>query len=75
MGIYVKFTMTTHQIWSCHMTLASNSTNFFLPNSMLNFKKIYQIWGKFAQDQKSYRQKQNSGWKTPLAVLIGLKSM
>ena len=25
MGIYVKFTKTTHHIWSCHVTLASNS--------------------------------------------------
>ena len=39
MDIYVKFTKTTHQIWSCHMTLASNSENFhFSPNSVLNFK-------------------------------------
>ena len=36
MGIYVKFTKTTHQIWSCHVTLASNSENFYLsPNSIL----------------------------------------
>ena len=58
MGIYVKFTKTTHQIWSCHVTPASNSENFyFLPNSVLNFKKSYQIWWKLAQEQKSYRQK------------------
>ena len=53
MGIFVKFTETTHQIWSCHVTLASNSENFyFLPNSVLNFRKSYQIWGKLAQEQK-----------------------
>ena len=62
MGIYVKFAMTTHQIWSCHVTLASNSEHFyFLPNSILNFRKRYQIWGKFAQEQKSYRQKTKLG--------------
>ena len=40
MGIYVKFTMTTQQIWSCHVTLALNSENFyFSPNFVLNFRK------------------------------------
>ena len=50
MGIYVKFTMTTHQIWSDHVTLASTSENFyFSPNSILNFRKSCQI---LAQEQK-----------------------
>ena len=72
MGIYVKFTKTTHQIWSYYVTLASDSENFyFSPNSVLNFRKSYQMWGKLAQEQKSYRQKQIGGWKTP-PVLIGL---
>ena len=73
MGIYVKFTKTTHQIWSCHVTLASNSENFyFSADSVLNFGKSYQIWGKLAQEQKGYRQKNNlGGGKHPL-VLIGL---
>ena len=61
MGIYVKFIMTTYQI-----CLATNFANFyFSPNSILNFRKSYQIWGKLAQEQKRYKQKQNSGWKTP----------
>ena len=73
MGIYVKFTKTTHQIWSCYVILASNSENFsFSPNSVLNFRKSYQIWGELAQEQKSYRQKQVGGGKHP-PVLIGLK--
>ena len=60
MGIYVKFTKTTHQIWSCHVTLDSNSEHFyFLPNSILNFRKGYQILGKLAKEQKRYRQKTN----------------
>ena len=66
MGVYVKFTKTTEQIWSCHVTLASNSENFyFSPNFILNFRKSYQIWGKLALEQKSYRQKQIGRWKTP----------
>ena len=79
MGIFVKFTKTTHQIWSFHVTLASNSENFyFSPDSILNFRKSYQIWEEFAQEQKSYRQKANWGWKTPPpppTVLIGLKAV
>ena len=66
MGIYVNFTKTTHQIWSCQVTLASNVENFyFLPSSVLNFRKSYQFGGKLAQEQKRYKQKTNWGWKTP----------
>ena len=74
MGINVKFTKTTHQIWSCHVTLASNSENvYFLLHSVLNFRKSYQIWWKLAQEQKSYKQKITWGWKTPPPLmLIGL---
>ena len=77
MGIYVKFTKTTHQIWSCHVTLASNCEKFYLlPNFMLNFRKCYQIWGKLSQEQKRYRNKTNWGGggceKHPRPVLIGL---
>ena len=69
-----SFTMTAHQIWSCHMTLAANFENFYFPpNSILNFRKSYQIWGKLAQEQKSCRQKANLGVETPPPVLIGLK--
>ena len=66
MGIYVKFTETTHQIWSCHVTLASNSKTFhFLPNSILNFKESYQIWAKLAQEQKVTSKEQIGGGKDP----------
>ena len=72
MGIYVKFTKTTHQIWSCHVILASNSEKFyFFPNSILNFRKSYQLWGKLAQEQKRYGQKTNWGVeKTPRAYRV-----
>ena len=34
---------TTHQIWSCHVILTSNSEKFyFSPNTVLNFGKSYQ---------------------------------
>ena len=76
MSIYVKFTKTTHQIWSCHVILPSNSENFyFSPKSVLNFRKVTKFWGKLAQKQKGTGKKTNWGWKTtpPLPVLIGLE--
>ena len=67
MGTYVNFTKTTHRIWSCHVTLASNFENFYLlPNSVLNFGKSYQIWEKLAQEQKvTSKNKLGGMWKTP----------
>ena len=66
MSIYVKFTISTHQIWSIHVTLPSNSKNFYpRPNSILNFRNINQFWGKLAQEQERYRQKTNWGGKHP----------
>ena len=74
MGIYVKFTKTTHQIWSCHVTLTSNFKNFYpSPNSVLNFRKSCQILGNWFKDKKVTGKKQIRGWKTP--VLIGLKEI
>ena len=69
MGIYGKFTKTTHQIWSCHVTLASNFENFyFSPNSILNFRKSYQIWVKLDQEQKKLQAKSKfGGGKHPLS--------
>ena len=59
MVIYVKFTITTHQIWSCHVTLTSNSEHFyFSPNSILNFRKSYQIWGNWLKNKKVTGKKQ-----------------
>ena len=53
MGIYVKFTTTTHQIRSCHVTLASNSENFyFLPNSILKFRKLTKFEGNWLKNKK-----------------------
>ena len=67
MGDYVKFTMTTHQIWSCHVILVSNSENFyFTPNSILNFRKVTKFGGNWLKNKKlqSKKQKTNWGWKT-----------
>ena len=66
MGIYVKFTKTTHQIWSCHVILASNSENcYFLPNSILNFRKNYQIWGNWLKNKKLQAKNKLGGGKDP----------
>ena len=72
MGIYVKFTKSTHQIWSCHMTLASNSENFYLsPNSVLNFRKSYR---KIGSRTKKLQAKNTLGVENtpPPPLLIGL---
>ena len=62
-GIYVKFTKTTQQIWSCHVTLASNSEHFyFSPNSVLNFRKSCQIWRKLSQEQNYSYRKKKTNW-------------
>ena len=62
MGIYVKFTMTTHQIWSCHVTLASNSEKFyFSPNSILKFRKSFQILGEIGSRTKKIQAKNKLG--------------
>ena len=53
MGIYVKFTKITHQIWSYHVTLTSNSVNFYLsPNSVLNFRKVAKFGGNWLKNKK-----------------------
>ena len=71
MGIYVKFTMTTHQIWSYHVTLVSNSEIFyFSPNSILNFRKSYQILWKLAHEQKVAGKKQILGGNPPSAYSV-----
>ena len=71
-GIYVKFTKTTHQIWSCHVILASNSENFyFLHNSILNFRKVIKFEGIGLGTNKLQANNKLRGRKDP-PVLIGL---
>ena len=65
MGIYVKFTKTTHQIWSCHVTLTSNSENFyFWPDSVLNFGKVTKF-GRNWLKNKMLQAKKIEGRKHP----------
>ena len=72
-----SFAMTTHQIWSCHVTLAADSENFYLSsNSILDFRKSYQIWEKLAQikmlQAKSKTRGENHSFPPPPPVLIVL---
>ena len=58
---------------SCHVTLASNSENlYFLSNSILNFRKSYQIWGKLAQQQpvKGRWKRPPSAYRVKLLVAV-----
>ena len=68
MGICVKFAKTTHQIWSCHVALASNSENFyFSPNSVLNFNKVTKFGENWLTNKKLQAKKTNWGVEnTPL---------
>ena len=75
-GIYVKFTKTTHLIWSCHMTLASNSKKFYiLPDTILNFRKVTKFGGHWLKNKKVTGKKPIGGGKDPPAVLIGLRNI
>ena len=66
MGIYVKFTKTAHQIWSCHVTLASNSENFYLsPNFASNFRKITKFGENWLKNKKVTGKKQIGVENTP----------
>ena len=77
MGIYVKFTKTTHQIWSCHVTLASISKNFyFSPNSVLNLEKVTKFGGNWLKNKKVTGKNKLRGGKypPPPPVLIGFSA-
>ena len=70
-----SFTMTTLQIWSCHVTLTANLENFyFWSNSILNFRKVTKFEGNWLKNEKlKARNKTRGGKHPPLGVLIGLK--
>ena len=55
------------------MTLDSNSENFyFSPNSILHFRKSYQIWGNWLKNKRVTGKNKTWGGKHPLPpVLIG----
>ena len=75
MGIYVKF----YHDHSPNMVMSRNpgckyENFYFSQNSILNFGKSCQIWGKLAQEQHSYRQEAKLGTENtpPPPVVIGL---
>ena len=66
----LSFTMTTHQIWSSHVTLAANFENFyFSSNSILKVRKSYQIWRKLAQEQEVTGKNKTRDGKHPPSCL------
>ena len=56
----VRFTMTTHKIWSCHVTLATKFENFyFSTNFILIFRKVTKFGGNRLENKKVTGKKQN----------------
>ena len=45
-------------------TLCSFHFIFFSPNSILNIRKSYKIWGNWLKNKNGTGKKQNLGWKT-----------
>ena len=78
LGIYVNFTKTTHQIWPCHVTLASNFKNFyFLPNSVLKCRKVTKFGGNWPKNKKLQIKNNKYGGRKhpppPVLILISDK--
>ena len=74
MGMYVTFTITTHQIWSCHVTLASDSENvYFSLNSILNFRKVIKFGGNWLKNKKLQAKNKlgGGGVENTLQCLLG----
>ena len=61
------FTMSTHQIWSCHVTEEASFEIFlFCPNSTFNIRKSHKISSGKAIYFKSYQAKISPReWKAP----------
>ena len=58
--------MTTHQIWSCHVTLAANFENFyFSPNFILNFRKVTKFGENWLKNKKVTAKSKTRGGKHP----------
>ena len=75
MDIYAKFydDQSPNMVMSREPDLNFKNVHF-LPNSILNVRKSYQIWGKVAEEQKSYRQKTKLGVEnTPLPSAYRVK--
>ena len=56
------FTMTAHQIWSCHVTQKENFENLLsCPNSTFNIRKSHRISSGKALYFRSYQPKPSQG--------------
>ena len=75
-AIFIEFEPLCEKLWAFMSNLARPPTIIFLPNFILNIRKSHQIWGKLAQEQKSYRQKTKKTLPPPsvytLAALQGM---
>ena len=64
--IYVNFTKTAHQIWSCHVTLALNSRRFYFFLILYQIlEKVNKFGGNWLKNKKVTGKKQIEGGKDP----------
>ena len=60
--ILARFTMPTHQIWSCQVTQDPNLENIlFCPNSVFNIRKSHKISSRKAINFRNYQKKPQGG--------------
>ena len=52
-----------NMVMSCDPGFLSSENFYFLPNSILNFRKNYQILGNWLKNKKVTGKKQIGGWK------------
>ena len=68
--------MTTHQIWSCHVILATNFEYFyFSPNSILNFRKATKFGGIGSITKKLQQKNKTRGGKHPPPSACRVKNL
>ena len=56
--IFCEFEPLCQRLWVFIVKFTKTETFYFSPDFVLNFRKCYQIWGKLAEEQKIYKQKQ-----------------
>ena len=66
-----NFTMVTHQIWSCHVTLAAKLQKIYFSLILYYILgKVTKLGGNWLKNKKVTGKKQNLGWNPPSAYRV-----